>query len=405
MTAEIDYIPFANTLVPPAVMPLSSYATIAASGLSVELADPTQANRSWRQSSMFAAALANIISTQLGGINVLDDGNLTTLITNLTAALQTLGASGISLGFNAPVNLSIGASVGSNQLTVSILGTNGSAPSATNPVTIPFRDSTIANGELVAETVTAATTLVIASGDTMGAPSGVPFRLWVVAFNNASTVALGLINCSTPTTPIFPLNEDAPQTSVASGYSTAGVYYTTSVVSAKSIRILGYMEWGSGLTTAGTWATGPTKIQLFGPGQRKPGEPVQGPIIGSGTTQGTTGTVSVFSPFSNPITASITPTASMNFIRVRVDGVTESNGSGSVYQIARGSTLIGTIQAADGALISISVPALDAPGVVTSVTYQLYGKPTSGSGPTLFPYTNAGALSTGGQIELVELMG
>jgi hypothetical protein len=404
MTAEIDYIPSANTLVPPAVMSLSSYATIAASGLSVMLADPTQANRSWRQSSMFTAALANIVSTQLGGINVLDDGNLTTLITNLTAALQTLGASGISLGFNAPVNLSIGASVGSNQLTVSILGTNGSAPSATNPVTIPFRDSTIANGELVAETVTAATTLVIASGDTMGATNGVPFRLWVVAFNNAGTVALGLINCSTPTQ-IYPLNEDAPQTSVASGYSTAGVYYTTSVVSAKSVRILGYMEWASGLTTAGTWATGPTKIQLVGPGQRLPGEPVQGPIISSGTTQGTTGSVSTFTAFSNPITASITPTAAMNLIRVKVDGVTSPNGAGSEYQIARGTTLIGTVQAFAATFGSVSIPALDAPGVVTSLTYQLYGRPVSGTGATLFPYTNAGAYLTGGQIELVELMG
>jgi hypothetical protein len=61
-------------------------------GFAVGIAEPFQANKIWRQSSMMSAALANFISTTLG-INVLDDGNLPTLITNLTNAIQSAGAS------------------------------------------------------------------------------------------------------------------------------------------------------------------------------------------------------------------------------------------------------------------------------------------------------------------------
>jgi hypothetical protein len=408
MTAEIDYIPYA-TGGGAEVMSQANYITDAPDGVSDGLADPTFANKAWRQSSMFAAALANIISTQLGGINVIDDGNLTTLITNLTAALETLGASGVGLGFNASTNLQIGASVGSNQLTVSILGTNGSAPSATNPVTIPFRDSTIANGELVPVTVTAVSTVVLASGNTAGTSNGVPFRLWVVAFNNAGTAVLGIINCSNPTQ-IFPINEDAPQTSLVPGNS-AGVYYTTSAVAAKSIRILGYMEWASGLTTAGTWATGPTKIQLFGPGQRKPGEVVQALYCATTTTTTSNGATKVnLSGFSPSPT--ITITAAMNLVRARLVGnaANVSGTSTGTVNLFRGTnaTTIGTtgaapVPAVNSQSAAIICEAVDAPGAAGATTYGGYVLGTT-TGMVWLGSASQGVGGTG-LLTLEEIMG
>jgi hypothetical protein len=56
-------------------------------GFTSGLSKSFQFNKAWRQASMMAAALANFISNQLG-INVLDDGNLPELITNLTNALE-----------------------------------------------------------------------------------------------------------------------------------------------------------------------------------------------------------------------------------------------------------------------------------------------------------------------------
>jgi hypothetical protein len=91
----------------------------------------------------------------------------------------------------------------------------------------------------------------------------VPFRFWIVAFDNARTVVLGLINCSAPTQ-VFPLDETGIQRSVAmtAAATSAGVFYTpnATTVTSKAHRILGYLEYARGLATAGTYATAPTKV-------------------------------------------------------------------------------------------------------------------------------------------------
>lgn len=83
----VDYLPVAtgagNLTDPQSTFAGSSYQT---AGFQVGLAIPSQMNKVVRQSSMFAAALANYISQKLG-ISVLDDGNLSTLITNFALAI------------------------------------------------------------------------------------------------------------------------------------------------------------------------------------------------------------------------------------------------------------------------------------------------------------------------------
>lgn len=61
----------------------SGYQTL---GFMNGVAQPFQANKIWRQGSMIAAAVANFISNMLS-ISVLDDGNISNLITNLTNAI------------------------------------------------------------------------------------------------------------------------------------------------------------------------------------------------------------------------------------------------------------------------------------------------------------------------------
>lgn len=360
MVAQIDYIPFA-TGGGATVMSQSDYISAAPNGVSNGLADPTFANKAWRQSSMFAAALANIISTSLGGINVLDDGNLSALITNLTSAIQAVASGGPSLGFNSPLNLALAAAVGSNQLTVSVLGTNGSAPSGSNPVTIPFRDVTIANGDGPAVQLTSALSFTVGSGSTMGvAANNQPFRLWVVAFNNAGVISLGLINCSVANQ-VFPLCEDDLQSSQAgiTGGSTAGLYYANvSGLSSLPIRILGYLEWASGLATAGVWNALPTKIQLFGPGQKKPGDVVQ----------------RVNAPAAS--SASITPTSTPNLVRFSAGGVVLLNNASATISYERGATVLKTQSLVSGAAgvnesLYASAVVLDNPGSVGANTYSI----------------------------------
>jgi hypothetical protein len=73
-----------------------------------------------------------------------------------------------------------------------------------------------------------------------------------VAFDNASIVVLSLIICSAPTQ-VFPLDETGIQRSVAitAGATSAGVFYTPNgTMVTKAHRILGYLEYASGLATA-----------------------------------------------------------------------------------------------------------------------------------------------------------
>ena len=87
MTLQIDYVPFA-TGVGALVEDQTDYAaaTSTAQGYQVGIANPALLNKTWRQASMIAAGLASYVSQELN-VSVLDDGNLSNLITNITSAI------------------------------------------------------------------------------------------------------------------------------------------------------------------------------------------------------------------------------------------------------------------------------------------------------------------------------
>lgn len=204
-------------------------------------------------------------------------------VTNSTNQIQQDGNYG---GF-ALQNCTLTATAGSSALTIALKDNAGSDPSATSPCYVNFRNVTGTTGATTLVSVTAATSLVVSSGSTLGVTSSTAFRLWVVGFNDGGTFRLGVINCSTGSTTaatIYPLNEGVPASSTAEGGAgaadSAGVIYTGTAVSSKAFRIIGYLEWNTTGITAGTWAgTGtPTNllyVQPFGPGIKKPGDSIQ----------------------------------------------------------------------------------------------------------------------------------
>jgi hypothetical protein len=242
-------------------------------------------------------------------------------------------------GFDLPLNLQLNASVASNILTVAVKGNNGGDPSNSNPVLIPFRDPTVANGDPVWRSVTSALSInTAATGATLGsASSSTPFRFWVVAFDNAGTVVLGLINC-VGSGSLFPLDETSVQASSAIGASatSAGLFYTQSaIVSGKAFRILGYIEYSSGLTTAGTYASAPTKVQLFGPGVRKPGELVGFTQMSTTTATSTTSST----PQPTACHSSLNLSSAANVVKVEWAGPLNisSNGDEAYVTLYRGN--------------------------------------------------------------------
>jgi hypothetical protein len=266
---------------------------------------------------------------------------------------------------NAPVNAGFAASVSANVLTISLKGNNGSDPSVTNPVLIPFRDVTIATGTPSWVAVTSALSInTNAAGATLGTANNVPFRFWIVAFNNGGTAVLALINASTDssgTAAIYPLvpNQLASSTGISAAATSAGVFYTPNgtAVSSKAYTILGYLDYDAGLATAGSYASVPSKLQLFGAGIKKPGEVVQAVQALTSTT-------------------AIVPTTSVNLVKVQASTTSNTAGAAAITcSVLRGVTTLYSLSyngAATNAM-PFTYGLIDNPRAATSQVYSLSG--------------------------------
>lgn len=205
------------------------------------------------------------LDTAAGGFWLINNAG----VSSSTITSDNLAASAIQTN----TNLGIVASVAANALTISIKGEDGNDPSSTNVVKIPFADQA---GNYDVLSITAATSLVVSSGSTLGTTNAVLARLWVVGFNDSGTFRLGIVNTQT-STGVFALQPDLTYSSTAEGGAgaadSAGVIYTSSAVTTKPMVILGYLEATE--ATAGTWATSPSKVVVWKPGMKVPGDVVQ----------------------------------------------------------------------------------------------------------------------------------
>ena len=99
-----------------------------------------------------------------------------------------------------------------------------------------------------------------------------------VVFTTTGTLPAGLTYGTTYyvlatglTTNTFQISATVGGTAINTSNAGSGSLAVVGCIYQKPIRILGYMEWVSGLTTAGVW-TPPTTIRLFGSGQALPGD-------------------------------------------------------------------------------------------------------------------------------------
>lgn len=327
-------------------------------------------------------------------------------------------------GNNAPLNLAMSASVSSNALTVTVgaAGAGGPVtPTTANVVSAVFNDFTAGGGEPELLQLTAGTNLsmTVASGNTLGAPGGnVPFRVWVVLLNFNGTPGIGLVCCTdlvlssgvVITAAVYPIDETTNYTTPGgtSGGDDAGIIYSNVSDTVGTPKILGYLEWDSGLATAGAWASAPSKIVLHGPGGRKPGDVVQRFFNAVTTVTTTSGTSQTRTALGAPILMS----SAANLVRVAADGTVGSTTSNdtTVAQLSRGTgpTLFGSVASVQGPVsgsVDLVAPAhllgYDAPQTTSLTIYYVYVM-SSGSGTGKW---NDGALGTPtSTITLEEIM-
>jgi len=312
-----------------------------------------------------------------------------------------------ALNMAPATNMSLTATVNAGALTVALKNAAGTDPTTTSPVTVIYRDSTVANGGPIFLQTTSALSIVAPVGSTFGVANtttpttSTAFRLYVVMFNNSSTPVLGLwqstgmssfaLSGSVNTLQITSrstIDESTPASSSAIASATsAGVFYTTSAVTSKSFRILGVIEFNTGQATAGTYNTAPSKITLFGPGTKKSGEQIQ--LFTTTTTTVVNATISSAGIASavasiTPILSSsggqfmsqqITPAFPGNVLEVEVQAVVAA-ASTAAYGVA-----LFQDPAATGtpALTATGGPANVVPGVPNNVSlkYQVIAGSTS----------------------------
>jgi len=266
----------------------------------------------------------NADETKLAAFDLSNIPTATTRTYNLPAASGILA---LKSEIGVP-SIAISASVSANALTISLKGADGNDPSASNPVNIAFRNPALATGTPVNLPVTAASSLLISSGSTMGFANATAGRLWVVGFNDAGTFRLGAVNVRSGSD-IMPLRDGINSATAEGGAGAADsaqVIYAGATVSSKAMTILGYMDWSAGLATAGTWAIVPTTIQLFGIAIPLPGEVIQSKrtsvsqLASGNTTVPLDDTIPQINEGFEFITVAISPYAASNLVNATAKG-------------------------------------------------------------------------------------
>lgn len=337
-------------------------------------------NKAIRQANVIASQLAQYVADKTG-LNMLDDGNLSNLLANLVVAFApTTQEYDIT-------NLTFTTSVSASALTIAVKTKAGTNASATDPITVGMRSTTLTSGDYFTRTLTGALSLVISSGSTLGQTSAVPAYIYVYLIDNAGTLELAVSGTYYAQDALVSTTAEGG----AGGADSATVIYSTTARTNVACRLIGYILNTQG--TAGTWASAGSQLQLL---------PVDRPTSGSVVQVRSTTKTDTFTTTSSSYTdvtgmsVSITPRSILNkiFVTVSLQGSQDVGVERASFQLVRGSTPIcigdqvgsRTQASAEFASFnadlgtSLSINYVDSPASTSSTTYKVQGKTSSGGG-------------------------
>ena len=284
-------------------------------------------------------------------------------------------------------NLTIATSRTGNAETIALKTLAGNDPSVADPIRIGFND---ASGAFSVLEITAATSLTISSGSTLGATNATCFRVWLVGFNDAGTFRLGAIKCAL-TDGVYGLRDNVPESSTAEGGAGAadssGVIYTATAVTSKVMRVLGYLEYT--LATAGTWGTAPSLVVLHTPGNSLPGTTIahRRSIVTDKTDCNGTfpydDTIPQNTEGTQVTTVSITPRSLTSLLRIRAQvygwGSTNSAVIAAIYRDSGADALAAALGTSVNSTVgAITMETYEQAPSASAITYKLRAGMTSG---------------------------
>lgn len=234
--------------------------------------------------------------------------------------LYQLDSTGLETDLAAVGGVSSGKIVESraaNAVTFALKTLTGADPSVASPVTIVFPDAS-------SIVVTAALSVTVPSGATLGAVDATAFRIWIAIVNDAGTARIAVRNCLVGTNITgFPSTGILSSVALSAGSDSGQVTYTGTAVTDKTYVVSAYADYESGLTTAGTWNAAPTRVNQCMRGFPLPSDTVQTQgngfgSVASGTTNiPTDDTIPQNTEGDQYLSQDITPMSPCNICEVR----------------------------------------------------------------------------------------
>ena len=222
-----------------------------------------------------------------------------------------------------------------------------------NACSLDFRSSTASSGATTTRNVTAAISMTVSNGSTLGTVSTVASKLAILAIDNAGTVELAVVNANA-----YGLLDERSliSTTAEGGTGTADsgtVIYSTTARTNVPFRIIGYVE--STQATAGAWATSPSNVAGMGGAI----VPQPNPVITQGTAiASTSGTTIDFGSLPSWIKR----------ITLMFSGVSLSGTAHLLLQIGTG----GTPTTSGYVSSSLSIATAGAPNITSTAGYVFY---------------------------------
>lgn len=223
-------------------------------------------------------------------------------------------------------NISFTASVAGNALTLAIKDKDGNDHSASRPGWVTFRSTTASSGTLIRRKITAATSITVSSGSSLGLSANYDARIYGVLCDSSGTVVMGAYNpFGAVSGNLVGIDESVFYATTAEGGAggadSAQTIYTASA-DLMPVRVVGFCELRNG-SPAGTWSNAVSVNQTMGYGVPRTGQVMQSVVDYAVTGKSTTlvtplddTTPQQFSEQLNSLSVSITPRSVVNRLRL-----------------------------------------------------------------------------------------
>lgn len=144
-------------------------------------------------------------------------------------------------------------SVAANAMTLALKTLAGADPTSTAPLSINFRDSTLASSTINTRQATAATSIVIPQNATLGGQNGLDAPIYVYGLDNGGTIELAVSGSN------YGANFIGSTTAITSGSTSATTIYSTLARTSKPMKLLQILR--NNQATAGTYTVVPVEVK------------------------------------------------------------------------------------------------------------------------------------------------